>query len=480
MKRLALPTPITTMLGAVAVPRVTPARRPRPAARSFALDDQHLFRSVNSMAIPIITENLFQTMLGIVDLIMVGRLGAVAIAGVGTALQIMFIVLGALSAITIGTTVLVARFAGAEDPAQAARVVKQSLLLGVACSAIIAVVGHIVAHPVIALLGAPPAVTRAGGDYLDIVCVTSVTLVVQFVCASALRGAGDTRTSMIVTGLVNIVNIVVAYALIFGHFGLPALGVVGSAWGASAARAVGALVLLALLASGWRRVSIAGRGGWRPDAGLMRRVMRIGLPSMMEQTFMNSGMLLYSIIVIGMGTAAYAAQRITFNALNISFMPGLGFGLAATTMTSQALGAGRVDLARRSTNISFYLAALWMCTMGAALFLFGNPIMHLFSNDPTIDRIGTDALRVIALSQPFQALGQVMAGSLRGAGDTRFPMVATGLAIWLVRLPFGWLFGVPLHGGLPGVYISNVMDAVVRAAANYLRFRRGLWHKMRV
>jgi putative MATE family efflux protein len=261
---------------------------------------------------------------------------------------------------------------------------------------------------------------------------------------------------------------------------MPRLGVLGSAWGASAARGLGAAILLALLFSGRRQVSIRGREGWRPDGVLARRILRVGLPSMVEQTLMSGGALLYSLIAIGMGTAVYAAQRLTFNALSISFMPGLGFGLAATTMTGQSLGAQRPDLARRATWIAFRMAAVWMCTMGVALIVFGHQIMQLFSSDPTIDSVGTAALRVIAFSQPLQALGQVMAGSLRGAGDTRFPMLATGLSVWLVRLPFGWLFGVHLHGGLPGVYISNVMDAGTRALANYLRFRAGKWQKRQV
>jgi putative MATE family efflux protein len=201
---------------------------------------------------------------------------------------------------------------------------------------------------------------------------------------------------------------------------------------------------------------------------------------MIEQTFMSGGMLLYSVIVIGMGTAVYAAQRITFNALSISFMPGMGFGMASTTMTGQALGANRPELARRATWIAFKMAALWMCTMGAGLFLFDEQIMRAFSDDPTIIAVGAPALRIIALSQPLQALGQVMAGSLRGAGDTRFPMVATGISVWLVRLPLGWLFGVPLGMGLPGVYISNVLDAGVRAGANYWRFRSGRWQRTKI
>jgi putative MATE family efflux protein len=388
--------------------------------------------------------------------------------------------MAALSAVTVGTTVLVARYTGAQQPEEASRSAKQSLMLGIVLAVIITVIGHIFAHRAIALLGATPDVVKAGGDYLNIVAQMAIFLVLQYVCAGALRGAGDTRTPMIVTGVVNVVNVLVAYTLIFGHFGFPALGVLGSAWGASVARACGAAILLVLLFSGRRRVQIAGRAGWRPDIALMRRVLKIGLPSMIEQSLMSGGSLLYSVIVIGMGPAIYAAQRITFNALSISFMPGMGFGMAATTMTGQSLGAGRPDLARRSAWIAFRMAALWMCTMGIGLIIFGNQIMRLFTTDPVIISVGTVALRVIAFSQPFQALGQVMAGSLRGAGDTRFPMYATGLSVWLIRLPFGVLFGPVLGLGLGGVYISNVMDALARAVANYLRFRAGKWQKLRV
>ena len=458
-----------------APPRTAPVRDAR-----FILDEEHLARSVNRLAVPIIAENLFQTMLGIVDMLMVSKLGAVALAGVGSSLQIKFLVLAALSAVTVGTTVLVARFTGANEPAEASRAAKQSLLVGVGIAAIITVLGHFDAHTVVAALGVAPDVVQAGGGYLDIVAQMAIFLVIQLLCGGALRGAGDTRTPMMVTGIVNLVNIVVAYTLIFGHFGFPALGVLGSAWGASIARAIGAITLLTILFSGRRKVSIAGRSGWRPDVDLMRRVIKIGLPSMIEQTMMSGGSLLYSLIVIGMGTEVYAAQRITFNALSISFMPGMGFGMAATTMTGQSLGAKRPDIAKKASWIAVRMAALWMCTMGAGLIIFGHQIMLLFSNDPTIDTVGTAALRVIALSQPLQALGQVMAGSLRGAGDTRFPMFATGLSVWLIRLPFGWLFGVLFGWGLPGVYISNVMDAAARAAANYLRFRAGGWQKIRV
>ena len=285
---------------------------------------------------------------------------------------------------------------------------------------------------------------------------------------------------MIVTGLVNVINIAAAYGLIFGHFGLPALGVTGSAIAASLARAVGAGTLLWILFTGRAGLRVPLRGGWRPQGSMMRRIVALGLPSMIEQTLISSGMLLYSAVAVTLGTAVYAAQRITFNAISISFMPGLGYGMAATTMTGQALGAGRPDLARRATWIAAGQATVWMSTMGLLLILFGQPVMRLFSHDATIVRVGAAALTVLALSQPLQALGQILSGSLRGSGDTRFPMVVTGASIWLVRLPLGWLFAVPLHMGLPGLYLSSIADAGVRALVTYLRYRQGDWQRRSV
>ncbi len=450
------------------------------ADRQFLLDEDKLVTSVNKLAIPIIAENLFQTMLGIVDMLMVSRLGAVAIAGVGSALQITFLIIAAISALTVGTTVLVARSIGAGHPEEAARVAKQSLMFGVAFGLVLMVVGHAFAHDIVGALGVTADVRLAGGQYLDVVSLMAVSMIVQLLCGGALRGAGDTRTPMVVTGIVNVVNIIVAYTLIFGHFGFPALGVLGSAWGAGAARTTGAIVLIIILLSGRRKLALNARGGWRVDLHLIWRVLRLGLPSMVEQFLMSLGMLMYSIIVIGMGTTIYATQRITFNALSLSFMPGFGFGMAATTMTGQSIGAQRPELAKKATVVAVRMAILWMSTMGVVLVIFGPQIMRLFSNDPEIVSVGTVALRVIALSQPFQALAQVYAGSLRGAGDTRFPMFATGTSVWLIRLPFGWLFGVVLGLGLPGVYISNVLDGAVRGIAMYLRFRAGKWTNLRV
>lgn len=297
---------------------------------------------------------------------------------------------------------------------------------------------------------------------------------------AALRGAGDTQTPMKVTAFINLVHIVIAYGLIFGHFGLPRLGVAGSAWAASFSRMTGTAILVAVLLRGRAPVSLRGRGGWRPDLQLIQRLFRIGVPSMVEQGLLSVGMLLYGVLVIRMGTKIYAAQRITFQMISLSFMPGIGFATAATTLVGQSLGAGDPERAERGAWRATFSALTWMSTMGFLVAALGRPLMRLFIDDPEIIQMGADALKVIALTQPPQAFAQVLAGALRGAGDTRFPMWVTTAGIWLIRLPLAYLFGPVMRLSLAMIYVSNIVDGTVRAILVYMRFRRGHWKEIEV
>jgi putative MATE family efflux protein len=443
-------------------------------------DTAHIGRMVNTLAWPVILENLFQTLLSVVDMMMVAHLGAAAVAGVGAAFQVLWVIQSAFSAVTVGTTVLVAHFVGAQDIEAANRVTKQSLVLGLLASSFVAALGTFFAEPIIRALGAAPDVVAAGAVYLRIVSQMGFFMMIMFNLGSALRGAGDTQTPMRVTALINLINVAVAYVLIFGHLGFPAMGVAGSAWGASIARLIGSLMLLVVLVRGRARLSLGGRSGWRLDGQLIRRVLHVGIPSMVEQLLMSGGMLIYGMITISLGTAVYAAQRITFNALSLGFMPGLGFAMSATALTGQSLGAKKPEQARLATWHATRSALVWMSGMALAMFVFGVPVMRLFSQDPEIIVMGAAALKVIALSQPAQAIGQVLAGGLRGAGDTRYPMWVTTAAIWLIRLPLAFLFGPVMGLSLAVIYLSNVADSIVRAILVWHRYRQGHWQSIRV
>ena len=451
-----------------------------PLGQSRSRDDEGVGAAVNGLAWPVIIENLLQTLLGVVDLIFVGALGAAAVAGVGAALQVLWVIQSAFSALTTGTTVLVAHAIGAKEPGEANRVLKQSLLIGAVLSLLVGIIGAIWAEPILALLGGEPEVVADGVAYFRIGAITGVFMLAMFIMGAAMRGAGDSKTPMMINALANVINVILAWALIFGHLGMPALGVAGSAWAAGIARGIAAAIMLAVLLRGHGRLSLDWRPPWAPDMGLLKRTLHIGIPSMIEMVLMSAGMLVYGVFAIHLGTDVYAAQRITLNAISFAFMPGLGYAIAATTLTGQALGAKRPERAKASTSYAMYSALALMTFVAMIMFFFGRQVMRIFTPDEQLILIGAEALKVVALAQPFQAVGQVLAGSLRGAGDTRFPMWVTAGSIWFIRLPLAYLFGPVMGMSLAVIYISNIADAFVRMTLMLWRYSQGKWQTMKV
>lgn len=430
-----------------------------------------LRRRVLALAWPVIGENLLETLLGIVDTALVAGLGTAAIAGVGSALQIMFFLLAALSAVSIGSSILVAQAIGARDTERANRLARQSLLWSVLLSVPLALIGLALARPLIGLFGMVPEVARIGVGYYQVTMGTVVTLVALMIGGGVLRGAGDSRTPMVVTAIANVLNVALAYGLIYGHWGLPALGAVGSAWATFFARAVALLLMLHALWKGRSGITIAGRRGWRPDWSVAREVLKLGVPASVEQLLMASAFLVLTIQVARQGTDTFAAMRISISALSLSFLPGFGFGMAATTLVGQSIGAKRPRTGAGVARVATTWAVLWMSAIGALIFVFAVPIMRLFTPLPDVVRIGAAGLRIVALTQPFWAVGMVQSGALRGTGDTRTPLLISAVGMWTTVL-LVWLGLTFLGGGLITVWGAFLLTSPITGAVSRLCFRR--------
>lgn len=404
--------------------------QPHPHHESPTLAPAQMRARVLGLAWPVIAENILETMLGIVDTALVARLGPVATAGVGSALQVMFFLISALSALSIGSSVLVAQAVGARDMHRASQYANQSITWSVLISIPFALAGYFLASPVLGLFRLEPAVHQVATEYLQVTMATIVVMIVLFIGRGVLRGAGDTRTPMIVTGIANVVNAGMAYGLIYGHWGLPAMGAVGSAWAAFAARALAAVLVLIVLWRGSRGISIRGNS-WRPAWPTAKQMLNIGLPASLEQVLSSASFFVLTLVVAGLGTTILAAQQIAFTALSTSFLPGIGFSIAATTLVGQSIGAHRIQEGEAAARIALTWAVIWMSTAGALLFIFAKPVIGVFTQDQAVIEAGADGLRVIAFMQPLWATGMVLAGALRGSSDTRFPMVIGSAGMWL-------------------------------------------------
>jgi putative MATE family efflux protein len=411
-------------------PEILPPAPPSADATPALASPRSLERHVVALAAPVIGENLLQTLLGVVDTILVAGLGAAALAGVGAALQVIYVIIAALSALSVGASVQVAQAFGAGDLAAASRFARQSLIWSVIVSVPLALAGLLLTPTLIGLFGLEPDVAGVARDYLHVTLGTVVTLTTALIGGGVLRGVGDSRTPMLITLLSNVLNVGLAYALIYGHFGLPALGAVGSAWATFAARLVGALLLIGVLWRGRNGVQIGGLGSWRPQPRAAREVLRIGLPAALEEVLIIGAFATLTPIVAGLGTIALAAHRVVINVLSLSFLPGIGFGLAATALVGQAIGARRPEEARAITRIALRWAIIWMGALGLGFLVFAPQIIGIFTDDAQMIAIGSAAVRVVALAQPLWAATFVYAGALRGTGNTRAPLLIAGVAIW--------------------------------------------------
>lgn len=413
-----------------------------------ASDDDKMRRRVVAMAWPAVIDGLLITMVQVVDTFLVSRVSDAAVAGVGTALQLVFVMIVLLTAIAVGCSVLVAQAVGAKDGPRASSLAKKSITAGTILALPLTVFGLVFAEELIGLFGAAPDVSAIGVDYWKVLALSLVVFINSFAISGIMRGMGDTRTPMLANLAANVVNLVVAYGLIFGRLGMPEIGVVGSAWGTLAGRVVAVAIVLLVLIKRDSIVKLAGRDGWIPNVQTLRDIGRIGVPSAVEQFSTSIAFATMTVVVAMLGTEALAAHRITFNALSLSFMPAMGMAMAATAIVGQSTGAKDPLSARRAAGISATYAAIWMSMIGVVYFFGGGYIMRMFSSDPEVIAQGAGALRVLALSQPFWAWMMVYSGSMRGIGNSRYPMVLNSLTLWLaVLIGLGLIRGFDLGLG---------------------------------
>lgn len=429
--------------------------------------DEAVRRRVMRLAWPAVLQGLLLTSLQVVDTYLVSLLSDEALAAVGTAVQLVFVLLVVLIALEVGGSVLVAQAVGAKDRERASATAKQTILIGLVLAIVLGTLGYLLRGPMLGAFGLEPEVERLALEYWIVIALSLPAITFVFILSGILRGTGDTRTPMLATGLATVVNAIVAYVLIFGVGPLPELGVQGAALGTTFGWSSEVAFMFVMLQRGDRPLSLSGRHDWFPTAWTVRSIGKIGGPTAAEEMSFSLGFAMLTVIVAVLGTAELAAHRIVFNALNISFMPGLGLALAATALVGQAVGAREPDTGRRVTRIAAQYAGVWMGLMGLGYFVLAAPIVDAFTDDPDVLNVGAWSLRALAFSQAFWGMLLVFSGALRGTGKSVYPMVVNSLMVWsAVGLSF---LAVEVGFGLPAIWL---MFAVVAPLPTYFLWRR--------
>lgn len=437
--------------------------------------DSSIRKKVFSLALPVVLSSLLQRSVGIVDIFLVGGLGAASIAAVGIAQIMVFVAMSVSWGINVGVTVLVSQLWGAGRRDEAGRAAYQAILLAIVAAVVIMFLGHTFGSRAAVLLGAGPKVHEILSDYTRIIFSFIFFTISINVISGIMHGTGDTKTPLYSTLIVNILHIAVAYPLIYGYLGLPKLGVKGAAIAIAISESIGAAFLFAR--SLFKRyILLSRRLEWRFTA----MTVKIGLPILFDRFLQNAGSMMFAKVILLYGTAVYAAHQVGLAIEAFSFMPGYGIAVAAATMVGQNLGAGRPDEARVSAYEANRLAVILMASMGVVFFLFPYILLRAFTNDPEVIRYGILYMKIVAFAQIPLAITMVIGGSLRGAGDTGFIMLATIAGMWLVRLPLSGALAKFFKADILYVWSVMILDWLVRMGLLLWRYRKETWGRLAI
>jgi multidrug resistance protein, MATE family len=428
-----------------------------------------LAREVRRLALPAILHSLLQTLVFVVDRIMLGRHSETSLAAMQIGGALEWSIWSVFSAFEVGTIARIGRHVGAGERGKARRALILSLGIAVAIGVVLSALTPVILDrlPWIASRTSPEALLEARG-YLGVTILASPVVFLAATSVAALQAGGDTRTPLLIGIVANIVHVGTNRALI------PIMGAHGAGISTTLTFAIEAVLALVALSSRSRKVSLRNVPGSVAVSAMeeARALVRVGLPAFVERVVYHIGFVCYAMTVTRLGDAAMAANQSLISVESICFLSADGFGVAAAALVAQNLGAGRPDDARRTAWIATKYAVLTLTTFGVLALALRSLILPIFSDDPVVIGIGRATTPVLTIAQPFMAIGIVLAQSLRGAGRTRTALGVSLIGAVVVRLSATWLFTFGLGLSLAGVWLGSTTDWIVRAIVLSLLFRQ--------
>lgn len=414
-----------------------------------------------NLAIPSIIENILQIMLSTVDTYFVSTLGSVAISAVGLNGLISNIFLTFFIAVGTGVSILTARADGEENQKKVNHCIHNGLTITIGLSMLFLLVNVLGGQHILNLIGKKEGISTDALIYFNIVIVPIIFLALMTVLSSIIKSLGDTKTPMYTAFVINIVNVLLDALLI------PSLGIFGVGLATTVSRALGALALIYVLnkKTGFLKSFTVKIG---KDIGEM---IGYAIPVGLEKIVMRIGQLIYGSLIIKIGLAHYTGHQIAGTIEQYSYLPAMGFGVAAFTIIGHAIGAKEYDDIKRAGKLTFRFATVMMLIIGFVFFVFAPNLAKIFTDDPEVIRLVVTVLRIIACFQPFLASTQVLASSLQALGDVKYPLYLTTIGIWFIRILGTYIFGLKLGYGLIGVWSAYAFDITFRGSLLYLRFR---------
>lgn len=442
---------------------ITPAPSPE-------LSSKQMRQVIYALAFPIIGTNLLLRGVGIVDTAMVGHISAGSQAAVGMSQWIISLMMALMQGVALGGTVAAANYTGAADEKNRLQAADTVFWLGLATSLFITVTGLIFVRPIAYAMGATEQLYAMIAPYMLIMNLFFISKGMIQVVSGIFQGFGDTRTPFRVIIFVNIVHIIIAYPLTFGVWGFPRLEILGVALASGLSETIGAVMLLFMAC----RKDLVKFGPYSPAH--LKNIVTIGYPVVGERVSTTVMQMVYTRMVLFTSLSAYAAHTVGIMIEAISFLPGFGFSQAATTLVGQQLGARQPLRAKRYGNQTLIIGLAIMGVVGLTFWFFPRLWMMLFSNDPEVIRYGITFCKVAAFIQAPMSLTMILAGSLRGAGQTRWVFYSTMVGGWLFRIPFAYIVSGVLKLDILYIWLAMPIDWVARSVMLFIKYSDARWH----
>jgi putative MATE family efflux protein len=466
--------------GAVEDPESSPAipaavLASRAAASALASDSprprERIELEIWRIAWPVILAQALASIVSLIDIGMVGRLGRDSVAAVGYTTQFLNLAQSVMFAVGAACVALMARAIGAQERDRARTSLAASLLISGALATVFTSIVLTFPHQLLDLLGAEPKVADAAIPYFRLSLGSTLLLAVSITLESAFRSVRDTRTPMLIAGVVTVVKTALNYLLIFGNLGFPRLELFGAGLATLLAQGV-AIVGFVVAASRSDPVMRVRLRDLRAALPLLPEVTRIALPAVGERVVLNVAIMTYFAVLGHFGSVAIAAYTIGTRLLSFSWIPGTGFSVAAATLVGHSLGRGDATgwrAARLALGVSVVL--------GLTCALLRGPIARVFTNDQGVVEALGPFMLMLALAQPPMGVHFTLGGALRGAGDTWTPLVAAFLGNWAFRVPLSYVFAQGFDLSVTWVWAALIADHFVRAVWLTWSFQRGRWRR---
>ncbi len=439
----------------------------------------NLNRAILLLAIPMVLEMVLESLFAVVDVFWVSRLGADAVATVGLTESLLSLVFAIGLGLSLSTTAMVARRIGEKNPVGAAVAGVQAIAIGLAVSAILGIPCLFYAPDLLRLMGASPQILASGSGYARIALGGGGVIMLLFLNNAIFRGAGDAAIAMRLLWVSNIINLVLDPCLIFGWGPFPKLGVTGAALATLIGRSIGVLYQFYRLLRGSERIRIL-RSQIHLQFSVLLRLLRVSFTGILQFAIAHTSWIGLIRIVSIFGSAALAGYTIAIRILIFVLLPSWGLSNAAATLVGQNLGAKQPERAGTSVWRTGLYNMIFLGGIGLFFVLFAEPVIRLFTSDPSVVPLAVSALRILSYGNIGYAYGMVMLQAFNGAGDTVTPTIVNFFGFWLVEIPLAYFLAITLRMRSSGVSWSIVIAEGSIAAVGIVLFRRGRWKRQQI